>query len=213
MSRLFGRRRESETKEAALQEPPQPAPSAHHSSSQPRLYSPYAGLAGSFDPAISRALLELPQAPEFVFSEEALVQQRSWSENLTFVTGVSYLAGAAAGGGLGVAEGLRVALPPGAESTKLRLNRVLNHAGKGGRGMGNSAGVAGLLFSSLDSAIGSLRDGRRDGFGTVAAAAGTGALYKSPQGARAAAVWALGGALCGGVYAAGDSLAQGWLRG
>ena len=39
---------------------------------------------------------------------------------------------------------------------------MLNHAGKGGRGMGNSAGVAGLLFSSLDSAIGSLRDGRRD---------------------------------------------------
>ena len=213
MSRLFGRRREPEAKETVQEPPPAPAPfSPQHTAGQPRLYSPYAGLAGSFDPAISHTLMALPPAPEFLFTEEALVQQRSWSENLTFVTGVSYLAGAAAGGGLGVAAGLRVALPPGAESTKLRLNRVLNHAGKGGRGMGNSAGVVGLLFSSLDSAVGGLRDGRRDSVGTVVAAAGTGALYKSPQGARAAAVWALGGAIVGGVYAAGDYAAQNLWR-
>ena len=36
-----------------------------------------------------------PLQPEFLFSEEALVHKRSWSENLTYYTGVGYLAGAA----------------------------------------------------------------------------------------------------------------------
>lgn len=35
--------------------------------------------------------------PEFLFSEEALVHKRSWSENLTYYTGMGYLAGGRAG--------------------------------------------------------------------------------------------------------------------
>jgi import inner membrane translocase subunit TIM23 len=162
-----------------------------------RMYSPYAGLAGQFDPSISRALMELPDAPEFVFSEEALVHRRTWSENLTYVTGVAYLAGALAGGAYGATQGLRQPLPPGAgESNKLRVNRVLNAGGKAGRTLGNSAGVAGLLFSSLDSFAGHMRE-THDSWNTIIAGAGTGALYKAPAGPRAAAGWGGAGALLG----------------
>ena len=35
----------------------------------------------------------LPKEPEFLFSEEASVKTRSWSENLTYYTGSGYLAG------------------------------------------------------------------------------------------------------------------------
>lgn len=162
-----------------------------------RLYSPYAGLAGQFDPSISRALMELPDAPEFVFSEEATVHRRTWSENLTYVTGVAYVAGALAGGAYGASQGLRQPLPPGAgDSSKLRVNRVLNAGGKTGRALGNSGGVAGLLFSSIDSLSGHFRE-THDSWNTVIAGAGTGALYKAPAGPRAAAVWGGAGALLG----------------
>ena len=36
----------------------------------------------------------LPTQPEFLFSEEATVHHRSWSENLTYYTGTGYLSGA-----------------------------------------------------------------------------------------------------------------------
>ena len=39
---------------------------------------------------------KLPQQPEFLFSEEAAVHRRSWSENLTFYTGSGYLSGTVA---------------------------------------------------------------------------------------------------------------------
>jgi import inner membrane translocase subunit TIM23 len=162
-----------------------------------RMYSPYAGLAGTFDPQISRALMELPDAPEFVFSEEATVHRRTWSENLTYVTGVAYVAGALAGGAYGAAQGARMPLPAAAgELSKLRLNRVLNAGGKAGRNLGNATGVAGLLYSTLDSLSGHLR-GEYDSWNTLLAGAGTGALYKAPAGPRAAAVWGAGGAILG----------------
>jgi hypothetical protein len=36
------------------------------------------------------ATFKLPKQPEFLFSEEAAVKRRSWSENLTYYTGVGY---------------------------------------------------------------------------------------------------------------------------
>lgn len=209
MSRLFGRREERAKAEKV---PELVAPSTGGgawpavSDASARRYSPYAGLAGTFDPAISRALLDLPEAPEFVFSEEAAMQQRTWSENLTYITGVAYLGGALAGGVYGAAQGGRLQ-PAGVESTKLRLNRVLNAGGKSGRALGNSAGVAGLLFSSLDSIAVHARN-RRDGVNTILAGAGAGALYKAPAGARAAAVWGAAGAMLGALSVAGTALAD-----
>lgn len=59
-----------------------------------RLYNPYEGLSTAVDPRILRSVYKLPSQPEFLFSEEATVHKRSWSENLTYYTGSGYLAGA-----------------------------------------------------------------------------------------------------------------------
>jgi hypothetical protein len=64
-----------------------------------------AGLGGPFDPSMSKALYSLSDAPEFLFDEERQQKKRSWSENITFLTGVGYLGGTVAGGGLGVYHG------------------------------------------------------------------------------------------------------------
>ena len=60
-----------------------------------RLYNPYEGLSTAIDAraGLSRNLYRLPEQPEFLFSEEAGVHKRSWSENLTYYTGLGYLSG------------------------------------------------------------------------------------------------------------------------
>lgn len=59
-----------------------------------RLYNPYEGLNTAVDPRVLRNVYKLPNQPEFLFSEEATVHKRSWSENLTYYTGTGYLTGA-----------------------------------------------------------------------------------------------------------------------
>ena len=60
-----------------------------------RLYNPYEGLSTALDAraGLPRNLYRLPEQPEFLFSEEAGVHKRSWSENLTYYTGLGYLSG------------------------------------------------------------------------------------------------------------------------
>ena len=58
-----------------------------------RLYNPYEGLNTAVDPRVLRSVYKLPSQPEFLFSEEATVHKRSWSENLTYYTGTGYLTG------------------------------------------------------------------------------------------------------------------------
>ena len=60
-----------------------------------RLYNPYEGLSTALDAraGLPRNLYRVPEQPEFLFSEEAGVHKRSWSENLTYYTGLGYLSG------------------------------------------------------------------------------------------------------------------------
>jgi import inner membrane translocase subunit TIM23 len=58
-----------------------------------RLYNPYADLHGALDGKNVGNLYRIPDAPEFLFTEEAAVHRRSWSDNLTYWTGGGYLAG------------------------------------------------------------------------------------------------------------------------
>jgi len=60
-----------------------------------RLYNPYEGIGAAVDGRKGGAF-RLPAQPEFLFSEEAAVHHRSWSENLTYYTGTGYLSGARA---------------------------------------------------------------------------------------------------------------------
>ncbi|CAN6573542.1 hypothetical protein ACFX13_047200 [Malus domestica] len=171
----------------------QMSPSDHDpnsDSSKARLYNPYQDLQVPM-----RNLYQLPTSPEFLFVEEAKRQRRSWGENLTFYTGCSYLAGAVGGGAAGLFSGVR-SFESG-DTTKLRINRVLNSSGHTGRAWGNRLGVIGLIYAGMESGIQAVRD-TDDVWNSVAAGLGTGAIYRAARGVRSAAVaGAIGGVLVG----------------
>jgi Tim17/Tim22/Tim23/Pmp24 family len=72
---------------------------------------------------------------------------------------VDMTAGAILGGSRGAFEAVRVPPPDTAlNTTRLRLNRLLNLSGKNGRAAGHTLGVLGLFFSSAESLIGYFND-------------------------------------------------------
>lgn len=161
-----------------------------------RFYNPYAEYHGTtFDPRSVNKLYRLPSSPEFLFPEEAAVQRRNWSENLTYYTGCGYLSGVIVGGSLGAIDGVRAA--EAGDTLKLRINRILNGSGHRGRSYGNKLGVVGLLYAGLESGIVHYR-GNDDILNSIAAGLGTGALFRVAAGPRAAA---FAGAV-GGIAAA-----------
>lgn len=102
------------------------------------------------------------------------------------------LPGAVVGGGRGLVEGVR-----GMEATdtsKLRLNRILNASGRRGRQAGNMLGILGLLYAGSESLINHYR-GEDDMLNQIAAGLATGTLYKAAAGPRTAVIaGAVGGA-------------------
>jgi mitochondrial import inner membrane translocase subunit TIM23 len=79
-------------------------------------------------------------------------------------------AGAVLGGGQGAIGAVRTAPEIGPNTARLRLNRLLNMSGRTGRSAGNALGVLGLFFSSFESGLGYLADGRTpDAVNSVAA--------------------------------------------
>ncbi|KAB1218397.1 Mitochondrial import inner membrane translocase subunit TIM23-1 [Morella rubra] len=161
-------------------------------STQHRLYDPYQGLQV---PIPARNIYQLPTSPQYLFDEEARRSRRGWSDNITFLTGCGYLAGAVGGGAYGLVSGVR-SFEQG-DTTKLRVNRVLNSSGHTGRAWGNRLGVIGLIYAGMESGIVSIRD-TDDVWNSVAAGLGTGAVYRAARGVRSAAVaGAIGGVLVG----------------
>ncbi|PIN14647.1 Mitochondrial import inner membrane translocase, subunit TIM23 [Handroanthus impetiginosus] len=155
-----------------------------------RLYNPYQDLH-----LPTRTSYNLPSSPEFLFQEEALAQRRSWGENLTYYTGIGYLAGATAGAAKGFATGVKSIEPT--DTLKLKINRILNGTGHTGRQIGNRCGVIGLMYAGLESGMVAARDAD-DVINSVVAGLGTGALYKAAAGPRSAAVaGAIGGVVVG----------------
>lgn len=158
-------------------------------------YNPYTGLGGPFDPNMSKALYRISDAPEFLFDEERNMKRRSWSENLTFLTGAGYLGGVLAGGGIGAYQGLRSTPEPGLVDTqKLRLNRVLNASGARGASLGNAWGCLGLYYAAIESFAGHYAGQEYPALIAVLSGAGAGSLYKSMSGPRAMAVYGVVGA-------------------
>ncbi|KAL3528606.1 hypothetical protein ACH5RR_007928 [Cinchona calisaya] len=155
-----------------------------------KFYSPYQDLKVPM-----QTLYRLPTSPEFLFQEEAMVQRRSWGENLTYYTGVGYLGGATAGGAKGFVEGIKAA--EHGDTLKLKINRILNATGHTGRKIGNRTGILGLMYGGMESAMVAVRN-TDDVINSVVAGLGTGALYKAAAGPRSAAVaGAIGGMIVG----------------
>jgi import inner membrane translocase subunit TIM23 len=166
-------------------------------STQDRYYNPYEGISAALDRRDVKQPFRLPQEPEFLFSEESVVQRRSWSENLTYYTGVGYMAGAFAGGSVGLYRVLGPSPSQGGAaggtanlsglSQRMRVNQLLNTSGKMGRTAGNALGVLGLVFSSSESLYYYLNDRiLPEDLMTVAAGATTGMIYRSVRGPRQA---------------------------
>ncbi|KAK4736180.1 hypothetical protein AABB24_027412 [Solanum stoloniferum] len=155
-----------------------------------RLYNPYQDLQVPI-----KTLYKLPTSPEFLFQEESVAQRRSWGENLTYYTGIGYLSGAVVGAGKGFVEGVKASEP--GDTTKLRINRILNASGHTGRKFGNRAGVIGLLYAGMESGMVAIRD-TDDVINSVVAGLGTGAFYRAASGLRSAAVaGVIGGVVVG----------------
>ncbi len=169
-------------------------------------YNPYSGLGGPFDPSMNKAIYALSDTPEFLFDEERAVKTRSWSENLTYLTGVGYLGGSIAGGGWGLYGSMKSAPESSLETSKLRLNRMLNAVSQRGRSMGNTFGCVGLYYAALESASMAYMENRYDSLCSIFAGAGAGALYKRMSGPRAIAVYGAGGALLSGLNVAAQSV-------
>lgn len=155
-------------------------------------YNPYAGLAANFDPQAASSVYRLPETPEFLFHEEANIQRRTVSENLTFCSGLGYAGGAFLGGAFGSGRALMEAQRHPLPSRKLLANRVLNEAGLFGRRAGNSAGCLGLFYALADTGIGNLRD-RHDNLNPLVAGGLAGGLFRSAHGVRPALVFAASG--------------------
>ncbi|ERN12976.1 hypothetical protein AMTRI_Chr11g151480 [Amborella trichopoda] len=167
-----------------------------------RLYDPYKEL----QPTASNAynIYKLPTSPEFLFSEEAVINRRSWGENLQYYTGCGYAGGAITGGAKGLIQGLTAS--EHGDTMKLRVSRVLNASGHTGRRYGNTLGVIGLLYAGLESSITAYRD-TDDIANSIVAGLGTGVLYKMASGPRSAALaGAIGGLAVGAMMAGKQAL-------
>jgi mitochondrial import inner membrane translocase subunit TIM23 len=140
-----------------------------------------------------------------VFAEDyKAARKKGGGEQLTYLAGGSYLAGAAAGGAVGLASAVRVSA---GKTGKLRLNAVLNATGKRGALAANSMGVLALTFSLSETALHNIT--KEDSVANYAAAgAAAGALFKSTRGLRTAGIWAAGGAAVavGAIYASREGV-------
>ncbi|KAJ1658583.1 Mitochondrial import inner membrane translocase subunit tim23 [Dispira simplex] len=117
-------------------------------------------------------------------SQPGALPSRGWSDDLCYGTGTMYLMALSTGGLWGVLEGMR---HPESKTFKLRLNGILNACTRRGPFLGNTAGVVTMLYNCTNALIGSAR-GKHDVFNSLGAAAISGALFKSTQGIKPAAI-------------------------
>ncbi|KAL8522578.1 hypothetical protein ACS0TY_012652 [Phlomoides rotata] len=180
-------------------QPRAPDHNTDENNSNRRLYNPYQNL--NFP---TQTPFNLPTSPEFLFEEESIAQRRSWGENLTYYTGIGYLAGATGGAAKGLAAGVKSIETT--DTLKLKINRILNGSGHAGRQIGNRCGVIGLMYAGLESGMVVVRD-TDDVINSVVAGLGTGVLYKAASGPRSAAVaGAIGGVVVGLAVAGKQAL-------
>lgn len=161
--------------------------------------------ASTVAPALGVYSPRAGQGLDYVFAEDyKAARKKSGGEQLTYLAGGSYLAGAFAGGALGLAEAARESA---GKTGKLRLNAALNATGRRGALLANSMGVLALSFSLGETLLHNVRG--EDGVVNYAAAgAAAGAIFKSTRGVKAAGIWAVGGAAVavGAVYASREGV-------
>ncbi|BGP17768.1 hypothetical protein JCM10213_001730 [Rhodosporidiobolus nylandii] len=73
-------------------------------------------------------------------------------------------------------------------SFRLRWNNILNQVTRRGTHMGNSAGVLALIYNGINSTIDVYRGNVHDAYGSMAAAAATGVIWRSTAGVKSMAI-------------------------
>ncbi|KPV74261.1 uncharacterized protein RHOBADRAFT_15994 [Rhodotorula graminis WP1] len=151
----------------------------------PASFHPLAGLVDNKD--LDYLLLEDDKLSA-VAGGKTVLPNRGWGDELCYGTGSTYLAGLGLGGAWGFWEGLRrpLAAPRSAAriSGRLRWNNILNQVTRRGTAMGNSAGVLALIYNGINSTIDVYRGHHHDVYGSMAAAAATGAIWRSTAGVK-----------------------------
>ncbi|XP_018356242.1 PREDICTED: mitochondrial import inner membrane translocase subunit Tim23 isoform X1 [Trachymyrmex septentrionalis] len=131
--------------------------------------------------------------PEFIFPDGAM-KQRGRFELAFSQIGAACIAGAGVGGASGLYRGVKATSIAG-ETGKLRRTQLINHVMKGGASMANSLGVIMIMYTCSGIGLTWLR-GTDDSLNTVAAAATSAAIFRSPAGIRKAGI---AGAIAAGV--------------
>ncbi|WWD21989.1 hypothetical protein CI109_106477 [Kwoniella shandongensis] len=152
----------------------------------------------AFDPARLHPLAGLGDKIDFLQLDEeklndiqgaaSVLPSRGWTDDLCVGTGTTYLSGLVLGGTWGLKEGATRPLGNN-PSFKLRLNSILNGCTRRGSFMGNSLGVLAIFYNLANSSFDAIR-GKHDAANAMAAAALSGAIYKSTAGVRPALVGA-----------------------
>lgn len=184
--------------------PPPPSFGADPISSSDQQSSPSINFStfGRINPSVISANPGFQTQPsvDYVFADDYKdVRKKSSTEQLTYLTGGSYLLGSLAGASIGMAQ----AIPESAgKPARLRVNAILNAVAKRGTNLGNACGVLALAFSLSESALYNYTQDETI-VNYAAAGAISGALFKSTRGIRPAATWGLAGACLalGTVYA------------
>jgi import inner membrane translocase subunit TIM23 len=167
--------------------------SSHNSDPVPETLTASDLLSGSYDPSKLHPMAGLSGQLDYLVLDDdktsdlpgsgTAIPSRGWSDDLCYGTGTMYLGGLALGGTWGFREG--ASRPLAVSNMRLRVNSILNSITRRGTFLGNSAGVLALGYNGINSTIDALR-GKHDAFGSMAAGALTGALFKSTAGVRPA---------------------------
>lgn len=121
--------------------------------------------------------------PNQMAGAQTALPSRGWSDDLCYGTGTTYLCGLTLGGLLGARDGITRPLGVQSPTFRLRMNAVLNQVTRRGTFLGNSAGVLAMTYNLFDAAIDASR-GTHDIWGSMAAGALSGALFRCTNGLR-----------------------------
>ncbi|KAI9464583.1 Tim17-domain-containing protein [Lactarius psammicola] len=167
--------------------------SSHNSDPLPETLTASDLLSGSYDPSKLHPMAGLGEQLDYLVLDDdktsdlpgsgTAIPSRGWSDDLCYGTGTMYLGGLALGGAWGFREG--ASRPLAVSNMRLRINSILNSVTRRGTFLGNSAGVLALGYNGINSTIDAVR-GKHDAFGSMAAGALTGALFKSTAGVKPA---------------------------
>lgn len=136
---------------------------------------------------------QVPVMPDYLFEVE---ERRSAGERLQYHVGCAYLLGLAVGGTAGSIQGMKASA---GERRSIRINSVLNTAGRLGPGLANTVGCLAMMTSIFESIAYNAR-GTDDMLNPAGAAALTGTLYKITSGPKQALAAGVGlGAIAAAV--------------